>query len=88
MDLKQHAVSLDDNVSRVKKKRWYKFMDRSAPFRANVVHQFRKFSNTNNKRELLWFMKNVLTSMCESSGTNDVPTQRSFGVWIADYNDG
>ena len=26
--------------------------------------------------------------MCESSGTDDVPTQRSFGVWIADYDDG
>ena len=52
------------------------------------MHQFRKFSETNNNQELSWFRINVLPLMCESTGTNDVPTQRSLGEWIVDYDDG
>ena len=83
-----NTVPLDENVCRVKKKRRYTILDVSAPFRANVAHQFRKFCQTNSKQHTMWFRNNFLPSVCASSGTNDVPSQRCLDRWIVDYDDG
>eukprot|EP00816_Leptocylindrus_hargravesii_P005782 CAMPEP_0196806972 /NCGR_PEP_ID=MMETSP1362-20130617/6914_1 /TAXON_ID=163516 /ORGANISM="Leptocylindrus danicus, Strain CCMP1856" /LENGTH=130 /DNA_ID=CAMNT_0042180687 /DNA_START=113 /DNA_END=501 /DNA_ORIENTATION=+ len=84
----QHTQPDRDN-HRAKKKHRYSYLDKGAPFRAIVAHQFRQFCRINKtKKDLEYFAKNLLPHIPGTNVHYDAPNIRSLGRWVDDYDEG
>lgn len=91
MNSAQQQYTPPDGEGHIRKKpRKYKFLDKGAPFRAIVAHQYRQYyrNQTKTTTDIKWFLSYIVPHIPGANVQYDPPSSTALRKWIKDYDEG